>query len=226
LRFDKRTVKANRQMVSLMTRYFSAIVMLALLFSGCRGGVAPSPGKKVVIVRAPQYCCDEELFRIRAVLKENNIGIVIASTTLAEAVGERLGIKIKPDMTMHEVEINKFDGIVIGSGRGCKEILWKNENLKEMVKLAYAQNKLVAAGCNAPVVLARAGVLKGRRATVFPNPENITELEYAGAIYTNEPVVVDRNIITSRDLLALKDFAKAIVEATFRQVLNKNKTNG
>jgi protease I len=216
LGFDKRTVKANRQRVSLMTRYFSAIVMLALLFSGCRMGTATSPGKKVVIVRAPQYCCDEELFRIRAVLKENNIGIVIASTTLAEAVGERLGVKIKPDMTMHEVDINKFDGIVIGSGRGGKEILWKNENLKEMVKLAYAQNKLVAAGCNAPVVLARAGVLKGRRATVFPDTENIGELKSAGAVYVNEPLVIDGKIITSRDLMGLRDFAKAIAEAVLR----------
>jgi protease I len=209
-------VKTNKQMASLITRYFSAMAVLVLLFNGCRVGTPPSPKTKVVIVRAPQYCCDEELFRIQALLRENKIGVVIAGTTFAEAIGERLGVKIKPDMTMHEVDINKFDGIVIGSGRGCKEILWKNENLKEMVKLAYAQNKLVAAGCNAPVVLARAGVLKGRRATVFPDTENIGELKSAGAVYVNEPLVVDGNIITSRDLRALKDFAEAIVKAVLR----------
>lgn len=203
-------------MVSLMTRYFSAIVMLSLLFSGCRAGTAPSPGKKLVIVRAPQYCCDEELFRIRAVLKENKIGVVIAGTTFAEAIGERLGVRIKPDILIHQANMKEFDGIVIGSGRGCKEILWKNENLKEMVKLAYAQNKLVAAGCNAPVVLARAGILKGRRATVFPDAENIRELKSAGAVYVNEPLVIDGDIITSRDLMALKEFARAIVEAVVR----------
>ncbi len=64
-----------------------------------------------------------------------------------------------------------------------------------------------------PVFLARAGILKGRRATVFPNNENIMELKNAEAIYTNEPLVVDGNIITSRDLKSLKDFARAIVEA-------------
>lgn len=203
-------------MVSLMTRYFSGILVLTLLFSGCRAATAPPPGTKVVMVRAPQYCCDEELFRIRAVLKENNIGVIIASTTLAEAVGERLGVKIKPDITIHEVNIKEFDGVVIGSGRGCKEFLWQDEKLREIVKLAFAQNKLVAAGCNAPVVLARAGVLKGRRATVFPDIDNIRELEYAGAVYANEPFVVDGNIITSRDLIALKDFAKAIAQVLLR----------
>jgi len=203
-------------MVSLRTRYFSAMIVLTLLFSGCGGATAPSPGTKVVMVRAPQYCCDEELFRIRAVLKEKNIGVIIASTTLSEAVGERLGVKIKPDITILEIDISELDGVVIGSGRGCKDFLWQDENLREIVKLAFAQNKLVAAGCNAPVVLARAGVLKDRRATVFPNTENIRELKSAGAVYVNEPSVVDGNIITSRDLMALKDFAKAIAEAVVR----------
>jgi putative intracellular protease/amidase len=49
---------------------------------------------------------------------------------------------------------------------------------------------------------------------VFPDNENIMELKNASAVYRNEPVVVDGNIITSRDLMALKDFAGAIV-ATF-----------
>jgi putative intracellular protease/amidase len=42
------------------------------------------------------------------------------------------------------------------------------------------------------------------------------ELKNAEAVYTNEPLVVDGNIITSRDLMSLKDFAGAIVEAVLR----------
>jgi protease I len=203
-------------MASLITRYFSAMAVLVLLFNGCRVGTPPSPKTKVVIVRASQYCCDEELFRIQALLKENKIGVVIAGTTFAEAIGERLGVRIKPDILIHQVNMKEFDGIVIGSGRGSKDFFWRNENLREIVKLAYAQNKLVAAGCNASVVLARAGILKGRRATVFPDAENIRELKSAGAVYVNEPLVIDGNIITSRDLMALKEFARAIVEAVLR----------
>jgi len=122
-------------------------------------------------------------------------------------------VKIRPDLVIQKVDIKEFDGVVIGSGRGCKEFLWQDKDLKEMVRVAQAQNKVLAAGCNAPVVLARAGVLRDKRATVFPNAENITELESAGAVYVNEPLIDEGKIITSRDLMALKDFARVIVEA-------------
>ncbi len=204
-------VKLNKLTVSLVIMPLSAMILPLLLLGGCDPATEPSQQLKVIMIRAPQYYCDEELFHIRAALAKKNIGLVVASTTTAEALGERLGVKIKPDITIHEVDIKEFVGVVIGSGTGCKESLWQDENLREIVKLAYAQNKLVAAGCNAPVVLARAGILKERRATVFPNNENIMELKNAAAVYKNEPVVVDGNIITSRDLMALKDFAREIV---------------
>jgi protease I len=207
-------VKLNRVTVSLVIIPLSAMILPLLLLGGCDTATEPSQQLKVIMIRAPQYYCDEELFHIRAALAKKNVGLVVASTTTAEALGERLGVKIKPDITIHEVDMKEFVGIVIGSGTGCKESLWQDENLREIVKLAYAQNKFVAAGCNAPVVLARAGILKERRATVFPNNENIMELKNAAAVYKNEPVVVDGNIITSRDLMALKDFTGKIV-ATF-----------
>jgi len=201
-----------------MKKYFplSVMILLTLLFMGCDQSIESSRSLKVVLVRAPQYYCDEELFHIRATLEKNDISLVVAGTTTSEAMGERLGVKIKPDITLHQIDINEFDAVVIGSGTGCREALWQDENLRKVVKLAMAQNKPVAAGCNAPVVLARAGALKGKRATVFPNNENITELNKAGAVYTNEPLIVDGNIITSRDLMALKEFTRAIVEAVPR----------
>ena len=212
----QRAIGTNKRAVCLVTIALSAMILLALLFDGCDSATEMSREKKIIMVRAPQYYCDQELFLIRAALKKKNIGLVVAGTTAGEAVGVRLGIKIKPDIAIHEVDMEEFDGVVIGSGRGCRDALWLDEKLREIVKLAYAQNKFLAAGCNAPVVLARAGVLKGKRATVMPNTENITELEHAGAVYKNEPLVVDGNIITSRDLMALNDFARAIVEAVPR----------
>ena len=205
-------VKLYKLTLCLVTIPLSAMILPLLLLGGCDPAPEPSQQLKVIMVRAPQYYCDEELFHIRAALEKKNIGLVIASTSTAEALGERLGVKIKADITINEVDIKEFVGVVIGSGTGCKASLWQDENLREIVKLAHARNKFVAAGCNAPVVLARAGILKERRATVFPNNENIMELKKAAAVYKNEPLVVDGNIITSRDLMALKDFAGAIAD--------------
>ncbi len=214
--FILRAVIPKKRIISLVTITLSATISLAMLFGSCDPATKLSGGTKVIMVRAPQYYCDEELFHIRAALRKSNINLVVTSTTAAEAVGERLGVKIKPDIKIREVDIREFDGVVIGSGRGCKEFLWQDENLRGMVRLAFAQNKLLAAGCNAPVVLARAGILKGKWASVFPDTENMRELKSAGAIYLNEPLVIDGNVITSRDLRALKDFAEAIVKGVRR----------
>ena len=207
----QRAVKLSKLTVSSVIIPLAAMILPLLLLGGCDPATEPSQQQKVIMVRAPQYYCDEELFHIRAALEKKSIGLVVASTSTAEALGERLGVKIEADITIQEVDIKEFVGVVIGSGTGCKASLWQDENLREIVKLAHAQNKFIAAGCNAPVVLARAGILKERRATVFPNDENIMELKNAAAVYKNEPLVVDGNIITSRDLMALKDFAGAIV---------------
>lgn len=211
--FIQGAVEPNKRAIYLLTVSLLTMILSIASLSSCDQGTKLPRGKKVIMVRAPQYYCDEELFHIRTLLQKNNISLVVTSTTNAEAVGERLGVKIRPDLVIQKVDIKEFDGVVIGSGRGCKEFLWQDKDLKEMVRVAQAQNKVLAAGCNAPVVLARAGVLRDKRATVFPNAENITELESAGAVYVNEPLIDEGKIITSRDLMALKDFARVIVEA-------------
>lgn len=192
--------------------FFLMIVILGLLCCGCKPATVSPERAKVVIVVAPQYCCDEELFRLKAVFEKNNIGVITVGTTPAMAKGERLGMTVKPDTTLDKINMNDFDGIVIGSGTGCKEFLWQDESLREIIRLVFSQNKLIAASCNAPVVLARVGILKGKQATVWANPEAIAELERAGAIYKDEPVVVDGNIVTGRDLKALERFAEAIAQ--------------
>ncbi len=192
------------------------MVIAVLLCCECKPATVPAKRAKIIVVIAPQYCCDEELFRLKAALEKRDIDIVVAGTTLAAAQGERLGTKVKPDTTIHEINIKDYDGIVIGSGTGCREFLWQDESLKELVRLAFAGNKLIAASCNAPVVLARAGILKGKSATVWASPEAVAELEHAGATYENEPVVISGNIITGRDLTALEKFAEAIVAELLR----------
>ena len=72
---------------------------------------------------------------------------------------------------------------------------------------------MVAAICLSPVVLARAGLLKGREATVFPTPEALEELENGGAIYVKQGVVVSGRVITANGPQSAQDFALAICQA-------------
>ena len=95
---------------------------------------------------------------------------------------------------------------------GSKEFLWGDKALAEVVKSASAKGKVIGAICLSPVVLARAGVLAGKKATAYLDSETVRELEKAGATYKDAEVVISGNIITARDPQAATKFAEAIVK--------------
>ncbi|NPA62351.1 MAG: DJ-1/PfpI/YhbO family deglycase/protease [Methanococci archaeon] len=153
--------------------------------------------KKVLMVIAPKDFRDEELFEPMAVFEANGLKVDVVSTKKGTCIG-MLGNKITVNKTINEVNPNEYVAIVIAGGIGSKEYLWNNTELLSLVKKFYEDHKVVAAICLSPVVLARAGILKGKKATVFPTPEAIEELKKYGAIYENKGVVVDGNIITAQ----------------------------
>jgi protease I len=79
----------------------------------------------------------------------------------------------------------------------------------------FEAGKPVAAICHAPWVLIEAGVVKGRRMTSWPSLQ--TDLRNAGAEWVDEEVVVDGNLITSRNPDDLDAFGAAIVEEFARE---------
>jgi protease I len=152
---------------------------------------------KVLMVIAPKDFRDEELFEPMAVFESNGLKVDVVSTTKGECVG-MLGNKITVEKTIYDVSPDDYVAIVIVGGIGSKEYLWNNTRLIELVKEFYNQNKVVSAICLSPVVLARAGILKNKKATVYPAPEAIEELKKAGAIYEDRGVVVDGNVVTAK----------------------------
>ncbi|MDR0884641.1 MAG: DJ-1/PfpI family protein [Oscillospiraceae bacterium] len=80
---------------------------------------------------------------------------------------------------------------------------------QELIEHAYQNNLLIAAICAAPSILAHLQLLDGKKATCYPGYEE--ELRDAGAIViTDQPVVEDGNLITSRGAGTVFDFAEAI----------------
>jgi 4-methyl-5(b-hydroxyethyl)-thiazole monophosphate biosynthesis len=99
-----------------------------------------------------------------------------------------------------------FDALVLPGGPGHK-LLLGSEKLLEMIRATCARNLLCAAICAAPVVLAKAGILKGKKATCFPGEEG----NLSGAIFIEKETVVDGNIITSRGAGTSVDFSLEII---------------
>jgi len=103
-----------------------------------------------------------------------------------------------------------FDAIVLPGGMPGTNNLAASEELLALIQSAKSQNKLCAAICAAPIVFAKAGILDKIRATCYPGFES--RLSNAGAQVSEDGVVVDGNIITSRAVGTAIPFALKLVE--------------
>lgn len=156
---------------------------------------------------------DEELFDTKRALEENGIEVKVASTAFNLAKG-KLGGSIKPDMLFKDISIEKFDAIIFVGGVGCV-VYWDDSFAHKLLNDFINNGKIVAGICSAVVTLARAGILKGKRSTVFPGDSK--ELTDNGANYTAGNLQRDGNIITASGPLAAYDFGKKIAEALKEQ---------
>ena len=84
--------------------------------------------------------------------------------------------------------------------------------LTGLARYFHETGKVVAAICLAPVVLARAGILKQKKATVYDSPVAVMEMKKGKAVLVGQPVVTDGRIVTANGPLAAKDFAAAVVK--------------
>ena len=167
--------------------------------------------KKVLMIIAQRDFRDEEFQQPKAILDREGVEVVVASTAAGTATG-MFGIKVTPDTTVDKVNPADFDAVVVVGGSGSQNYLWNNSNVHKIVRALHQKGGLVAAICISPVVLAKAGLLKGRKATVFRTSTTLNELQKGGATISDAPVVVDGKIITGRGPEAAKEFGLKIVE--------------
>lgn len=171
--------------------------------------------KKVLIIIAPRNFRDEELTEPIHYLEKNGIAYDVVSTARGLAVG-MLGGKMLIEKTIAEVKdagITGYAGIIIVGGGGSPEYLWNNSSLLELVRQFDSSGKIVSAICLSPAVLARAGVLKEKTATVFNDDLAIEEIRNGGGVFKSEPIVVDGRIITANGPQAAGGFGEKVAKA-------------
>lgn len=169
--------------------------------------------KKVLLIIAPENFRDEEYFNTKKVLEDQGIDVTTVSNKLEEIRG-MLGGVAKPDLTLDQVDLNQYDAIVFIGGAGA-QFYFNNPKALELASEAYNKGKVVAAICIAPVILANAGILKGKKATVWDG-EFVVKLESQGATYTGELVTKDGKIITGNGPQAAEEFANEIVKSLLK----------
>ncbi|MCU0631748.1 MAG: DJ-1/PfpI family protein [Methanolinea sp.] len=167
---------------------------------------------KILVVIPPDQFRDEELADPVAAFEKAGISFDIASTRKGVCKG-MLGARAMATHSLEDVDPGEYAGIMIVGGSGSPTHLWENEMLIKLVQYFYKNRKIVAAICLSPVVLAHAGILKGKTAACYLSPASKREILKEGAYLSEKPVVVDGTIITANGPVAAKEFAAAIIHS-------------
>jgi protease I len=163
---------------------------------------------KCLIVLPPKDFNDQEYQDVREVLDAAGAIVKIATSAVEEAVGIA-STHVPPDIGFEDVEVEDYDAIIFISGPGVFEY-YNNARVLDLIRHFFTKGKLVAAISRSVEVLARAGVLAERRATIWKTDADA--LLSRNISYTGEEVTVDRNVITASGGTYAHRFAEKIVE--------------
>jgi protease I len=136
------------------------------------------------------------------------IEVKIASNAPGVAHGV-YGGSVKTDIVIGDAKVGDFDAIVFVGGPGSS-VFWNDRKAHEIANDAVKDGKVLAAICIAPVTLANAGVLKGKRATVWLSEGKA--LKAKGADFTGNGVEVDGRIVTAVGPQNAAEFAAAVLK--------------
>ena len=165
--------------------------------------------KKVLVALAPGF---EEIETITVVdiLRRAGGRVFLAATEEGPIEGSR-GVSVLPDILIDQVDDNDFDLVVLPGGQPGTNNLQNNETVKTIIQNMHRSHKTIAAICAAPTILQSAGILKNTAATSHPSVRN----QLNDVSYSEERVVVDGNIVTSRSPGTALEFALKLVEILF-----------
>ena len=156
----------------------------------------------------PKNFRDEELFRPQKILEDHNIVTHIASKNTGEIIGMLNG-KTTATISIEEINVDDYDIIIFVGGKGTFSY-FNDEIIRKIAIESVAKNKVVGAICVAPAILANAGLLENKKATAFGGVKSI--LVKNGAIFENQGMVQEGNIITANGPASAEIFAFTIIK--------------
>jgi protease I len=168
-------------------------------------------GKRIAIIAADQVE-EVELVEPRKALEEAGAETDLISMKAGEIQGVNHFEKAnrhKVDKAVADADAGDYDGLMIPGGVGNPDLMRGDEEMLQFTRDFFAQGKPVAAICHGPWMLVETDVLHGRTVTSWPSLE--TDIRNAGGEWVDEEVVVDGNLITSRNPDDLPAFSKALL---------------
>ncbi len=169
-------------------------------------------GKKVAILATDGFE-QVELTQPKQALEQAGAQVHIVSPKSGQIKGwdeTDWGDKFDVDVTLDSASASDYDALVLPGGQINPDKLRVEEKAVQFVRQFFDANKPVAAICHGPWTLIEADVVKGRKMTSYKSIQ--TDLKNAGANWVDQEVVVDGNLITSRNPDDLPAFSRQTVE--------------
>ena len=171
-------------------------------------------GKRILMFVEDVYE-DLELWYPKLRLIEAGAEVFVAGPEAGKIYTGKHGYPCKSDLAIEFLRADAFDGLVIPGGF-APDKLRRMPKILELTRQIHASGKLVAHICHAGWIPISAGIMKGYKCTSTPGIKD--DLINAGAIWEDAPVVIDRNMVSSRRPDDLPDFCRGILEVLTRRM--------
>ncbi len=143
------------------------------------------------------------------ILRRAGVSVISAAINDNLLVKGARNITVQADVLLKDLAILPDAFLLPGGSVGAKNLA-ESDAVNDILQRCFQQGKIVAAICASPAcVLAKAGILEGKKATCYPSFEKLFSSQ---VVYSEDAVVVDGNIITSRGPGTAFDFAFAVVQ--------------
>ena len=162
-----------------------------------------------VLVPLAQGCEELEAITIVDLMRRAGIDVVTAGLDEQPVKASR-GMVLVPDTTLDEALKKEYDMVVLPGGLPGADHLNNDQRIQNLLKQMASKGKYTAAICAAPKVLASAGLLSGKQATSFPGV--LEALNLSDVTLSQQPVVTDGKVVTSRGPGTAMDFALDLIE--------------
>lgn len=165
--------------------------------------------KNVLMIIAQNNFRDEEYEEPRKIFESRGYNVTVAST-ITNPVKGMLGRVVTPDITIEEVKIEDYDAVVFIGGSGATQY-FNDSRAHQIARKALESQRILGAICLAPTILANAGLLAGKKATVWASERGT--LQRQGATYSGRSLEVDEGIVTADGPQSAREFGNALVKA-------------
>ncbi len=167
---------------------------------------------KLIILAENGYEDSELIYPYYRLKELQNLEVIVASSE-SQLISKYGNGSLKPDITIDQIKnlSEEVLGILIPGGLESPKSLRQNSVVLQLLKDFDKDNKLISAICHGVWVLVSAELLTGIEATCYPAIKD--DVINAGAKYSDEPVIVDGNIITGRRPRDLSLFMKEVINA-------------